>query len=344
MIRAGIVGFGWWGRTILETLSASRRIQVVAVTDVAPAQVKPECARLGLTWHDTLDAMIADSLLDVVILTSPHRFHEEQIVASAHGGKHVFCEKPLALTLDAAARAVAACIRNGVRLGVGHERRFEPPMEMVGNLLEEGEFGQLVQIEANFSHDKLCALEDDNWRLSRAESGCGPMTATGIHLLDMSIRLGGRAVTAYASNRSLTTRFESGDTMAAHITLESGVVASINAMLAVPFYARFTLFGSKGWIEVNDRSHVEAPSCWIVRRCSSTGVQTHEEFPPARPVLKNFESFCDAIEGSQTDYAIPLQQMLDTVAGMEAVFISTLQGSPVPVRQIVAGSLVAPPL
>ena len=341
MIRAGIVGFGWWGRTILETLAASRRIQVTAVTDVA-AEAKPQCVERGLRWHDTLAAMIADPQLDAVILTSPHRFHEEQIVAAARAGKHVFCEKPLALELDAAGRAVAACIQNRVRLGVGHERRFEPPMQMVGSLLEGGELGRLVHIEANFSHDKLCALPDGNWRLSRAESGCGPMTATGIHLLDMSIRLGGPAVEAYASNRSLTTKFESGDTMAAHVTLEGGVVASINAMLAVPFYARFTLFGSKGWIEVNDRSHVEAPSGWTVRRCSATGTQTQMELPPAQPVLKNFESFCDAIEGSQSDYAIPLQQMLDTVAGVEAVFCSTLQGLPVRVRRIVVGSLAAP--
>jgi predicted dehydrogenase len=78
----------------------------------------------------------------------------------------VFCEKPLALTRADARRAIEACNAKGVVLGVGHERRFEPPTLDLRRRVETGELGTLLQIEANFSQDKFLTLPAGNWRLS----------------------------------------------------------------------------------------------------------------------------------------------------------------------------------
>ncbi|MES2535512.1 MAG: Gfo/Idh/MocA family oxidoreductase [Pseudomonadota bacterium] len=334
MVHAAIVGLGWWGKIITKTLEASGKIRVIAAVEPNQEAGRAFCEQAGIRYYENFEDVLGERDVDVVILTSPHRFHEEQIIKAASAGKHVFCEKPLALSLDAATRAVKACIAQDVRLGIGHERRFEPPMVLLQNLFRDGVLGELLQIEGNFSHDKFLALAPDNWRLSRAEAACGPMTATGIHLLDLSVSLGKGAREVYATNRSLVTGFESGDSLSSNISLSNGAVAAINANLATPFYSRFTVFGSRGWIEIRDKSHVEAPTGWTMLRSSASGQPTITDYPVASPVLTNLEAFADAVRGTQKDYPVPLQEMLDTVAALEAVFESTLNGNIVHARSV----------
>lgn len=326
MIRAAIIGLGWWGKIITKTLEKSEKIRVVAAVEPDESVGRAFCMESGLLYLPSYSAALEEDL-DAIILTSPHRFHEEQVIQAATAKKHVFCEKPLSLSLESATRAVQACVANDIVLGIGHERRFEPPIQLIRNLLQDGALGEILQIEGNFSQNKLLNLPPDNWRLSRAEAGCGPLTATGIHLLDLALSLGGGAQSIYATNKSQATTFESGDSFSSHITLANGAVANINALLATPFYSRFAVFGSRGWIEVRDKSHVEAPTGWTV--LSSLGDQepTMADYPASKPVLANLEAFATAVqEGSQERYPIPLEEILNTVAAYEAAYESTLNG------------------
>ena len=117
------------------------------------------------------------------MLATPHSLHEAQIAAAVAAGKQVFCEKPLALTMAGAEKAVALCRDAGLVLGMGHERRWEPPIADMLAKADAGTLGRIHQIEANFSHDKFLALDRDNWRLKADQAPAGGMTATGIHLL-----------------------------------------------------------------------------------------------------------------------------------------------------------------
>jgi len=339
MINAVIVGLGWWGRTIAELVKKSDQLKIIGAVERNRASGEEFCSKSGLHFYQTFEAALADARVDAVIITTPHRFHEQQIVDAADAGKHVFCEKPLSLTLAAAARAVQACRRNGVRLGVGHERRYEPPLQAVRQMLDDGTLGRLTQIEGNFSHDKFVSFSPDNWRLSTAEAACGPMTATGIHLLDFAVRLGGGAQRVFARNNRVSTAFESGDSMSTLIELRNGATATINAMLATPFYARLTVFGSKGWVEVRDKSHVEAPTGWTMVRSTGGEAPVMTDYPAATPVLSNLEAFARAIAGRQEDYPIPLQEMLNTVGAFEAAFGSSLSGQPAIVENVLMENL-----
>jgi predicted dehydrogenase len=326
MIRTAIVGMGWWGRIITSIIRESAHLQAVAAVDTNRAAAEAFCKQNALTLYDRLDDVLREPGLDAVILTTPHRFHEEQVIAAANAGKHVFCEKPLALSLQAALRAVRACRANGVRLGVGHERRFEPPFMAVRQMLSDGALGRLLLIEGNYSHNKFAALSPDNWRLALAEAACGPMTSTGIHMLDFALSLGGGADRVLAKNSRLATTYESGDSMSTLIELRNGATATINVILATPFHARFAVFGSNGWIEIKDKTHNEAPSGWTVtQRIGNDGPVT-TEWPRASEVLCNLEAFARSIGGCQEDYPIPVEEMLNTVSTIEAVFESALSG------------------
>src|SRR5262245_60625003 len=158
VIKTGIVGLGWWGRTIAATLAESRHIRLVAAADVHPDAAKIAGSH-DLTFTTDVGQLLASPQIDAVILCTPHTLHCDQIVRAAAAGKHVFCEKPLALTRADAVRAIEACNTARVVLAIGHERRFEPPAVDLRRHIEAGELGTLLQIEANFSQDKFLSLQ-----------------------------------------------------------------------------------------------------------------------------------------------------------------------------------------
>jgi predicted dehydrogenase len=232
----------------------------------------------------------------------------------------VFCEKPLCLTLADAERAATACRDAGVVLGVGHERRFEPPVLELRRLLAEGALGVPLQIEANFSQDKFLGLAADNWRVSAQEAPAGPLTATGIHLLDLCVSLLGPAESALARVRRLGSDLANGDTLGALIGFRSGANALISAILATPFDGRFAVYGSEGWAEVRDKAHPEAPEGWTL-----TVARQVTEYAPASGVRANLEAFADAADG-RAAYPMPDTEKIGTVAALEAVVRSAASG------------------
>lgn len=275
---------------------------------------------------ESFDAILADAEIDAVVLCTPHTMHAEQIVWAAGAGKHVFCEKPLCLTRADAAAAITACLKAGVVLGVGHERRFEPPILALRRMVEAGELGTPLQMEANFSQDKFLALAADNWRLSGAEAPAGPMTATGIHLLDLAISFLGPADRVLANVRQLGSELSNGDTLGALIGFKSGANALLSAILATPFDGRFAVYGSKGWAEVRDKAHPEMSEGWTLTRVVRGAPREVIEFPPAPAVRHNLEAFARAVSGGAA-YPVPPEQMLGTIAAFEAVVRSSRSGA-----------------
>ncbi|MDT7952899.1 MAG: Gfo/Idh/MocA family oxidoreductase [Acetobacteraceae bacterium] len=320
-VTAAILGLGWWGRTIVDTLRGSPALRIVAGFDPAP-EAAGFAAEAVFTMKASYDEILRDSAIEAVILCTPHTQHAEQIARAAEAGKHVFCEKPLCLTRGEAETAIAACQRAGVQLGVGHERRFEPPILELRRLVESGDLGTALQIEANFSQDKFLALPADNWRLSGAEAPAGPMTATGIHLLDLAVSFLGPAESVLANVRQLGSKLVNGDTLAALVAFRGGANALLTAILATPFDGRFAIYGSQGWAEVRDKAHPERSEGWTLTTAMRGRERTVREFAPAPAVRANLEAFAAAVAGGAA-YPVPPEQMLATIAAFEAVVRSS---------------------
>jgi predicted dehydrogenase len=326
MLRTAVVGLGWWGMIIAQTIAAhSRKLQVVRGVDPNLAAAEPFGRTLGFPVSTGLEAALRDPAVQALVIATPHTLHEEQIVAAARAGKHVFAEKPLGLTLASARRSIEACRAGGVVLGIGHERRFEPPQAELRRLCESGGLGTLMQVEANFSHDKFVGLPADNWRLSPEQAPAGGMTATGIHLLDLSLSLLGPASRVFAHSRTLASRLPAGDSLSVLVELCSGASATLNVMMATPFVSRFAAYGSRGWVEIRDKTHVENPTGWLMTRAMAGEAPVTLYYAKATPVLANLEAFADAVAGVAA-YPIPQVQMLRTIAALEAVFRSAGSG------------------
>jgi predicted dehydrogenase len=247
------------------------------------------------------------------------------VIAAAEAGRHVFVEKPFTLSLADCDRALEAVSTAGVRLGIGYERRFEPAVEALTARAAAGELGELMLIEANFSHDRFLALPPDSWRLSSAHAPVGPLSATGIHLVDLAISLLGRPTAVWAANSTLATSFENGDSLSVMLRFESGATAHLNAVLATPFQGRVRLFGSREWVEISDRSHPDAPSGWDVTRALPAGSPSVEFLPPFDAVRENLERFGASLRGGP-DYPITVDQIRLSVATSDAITRSTADG------------------
>lgn len=331
--RVAVIGLGWWGQTISRLIKTSDVLQLVAGSDLNPTTGRAFTQEIGVDFLNDLDAALADPRVEGVILCTPHTQHGAQMILAAQAGKHIFCEKPLALQCADVVAAMAAINQRGLTLAVGHERRFEPPIIRAMEMIHSGELGRPLQMEANFSQDKFLSLPPENWRLSAAEAPAGPMTATGIHLLDLSIGVFGPAETVYASVKQLGSSLVNGDTLAILATYKSGGHALISAILATPFVGRFAVYCSQGWVEVRDKSHPEASTGWVLTYCKRGEAEQSVTYEPYPAVLANLEAFANAAQGRKP-YPVPQEQMLANICALEAVVKSTRSAS---IQQVEAG-------
>lgn len=317
MISAAVIGLGWWGQKVVRDLQGSPHIRVCLGVDPRPEGRAPAEA-IGIRTADGFEHALADEAVDAVILCTPHKFHAEQIVAAAQAGKHVFCEKPLTTTGAQAREAIKVVTAAGVQLGIGHERRFEPGVMRLRSMCEAGDLGTPLVFEGNFSQDKFLDLPPDNWRLSDTDAPVGPLSATGIHLVDLAIALFGRPVDVWARLSTLGSGFANGDTLTITLGFPGGQTALITAILTTPFLGRVAVLGSRGWVEIRDRNHPEFPQGWdvTIARRGADPVTTY--YPPHPSVRDNIEQFARAAAGEIT-YPVTYGEMLANVDAFEVI-------------------------
>jgi predicted dehydrogenase len=317
MIKAAIIGLGWWGQTILKNIAGSTVIKPVLAVDPLES-ARATAATLGVATASRFEDALAHGDVEAVILCTPQDRHAEQIAAAARSGRHVFCEKPLCTTSAEAETAIAAVRKAGVRLGIGHERRFEPAVIEMRQRFAAGEFGAPLQLEGNFSQDKFLKLPADNWRLSNSENPVGPLSATGIHMVDLAIALLGRPTSVWARLATLGSDFANGDTLSITLGFESGATAMLSAVLATPFMGRLALLGSKGWMEIRDRTHPENSTGWDVTSVHRDEIPVTAFYPPHPAVRDNLEAFGRAALG-EASYPVTLEEMLANVRSFAAI-------------------------
>jgi predicted dehydrogenase len=322
------VGLGWWGRTIVQRLQGSDKLLVVRAVDVRPETAAPFAAEHGLPLSSSLDEALADPEVEAVILATPHSLHKGQVLASAAAGKHVFCEKPLALRGADAREMVRACNERGLVLGVGHERRFEPALIEAKRLIDDGELGTLMHIEASFSHDKLANVPADDWRSSKVDSPIPAITGMGIHQTDAFINMIGEVSEVYTQTARRVLETEGGDVASVQVRFASGATGFLNSILVTPLYLRLAVFGSKAWVEVRNETHPDTPGPTTLTLCRAGAAPDSRRFEWTDTVRANLEAFADAIEG-RAPYPFSDAQKIANIALLEALCESAETGLPV---------------
>jgi len=329
MIRIGIIGLGWWGKQIVTCLAESPRFKVVAGCDIDTQTAAPFATAHKLNLIEDYRGLIRRADLDAIAVVTPHLLHEEMAIAALKAGKHVFCEKPLALTATSAERILAASEKAGSVLGIGHERRYEPAMEEMRRLFDSGTLGCVLHMDANVSHNNFRKMDPSNWRRDARHAPAGAWTALGIHLGDMFVSLAGKPVRVAARTASQIFPVPSEDFVSAEIDFENGARGRITCLSTPPFYGRFTLVCDQGWVETQEGGNVDKgiPSSFV--HCGPDGVRQIRRYEHTNTVRMNFEAWANAIEG-RAPYRFTNDQLLANIRILDAVTRSAAaNGTPV---------------
>ena len=325
MIKAAMVGLGWWGRHLVKSVAGSDKIEIVRLTSRSPHGHKAYSDETGIPLADSYRHVLEDPDVEAVILCTPHTQHEEQVLAAVEHGKQIFCEKPLSLTRAGIERMLEAVNGAGLIMGVGHERRYESTMEAIAEIVASGEMGTLMHLEANFSHSIFASVDADNWRGSTEEAPAAGMTGMGVHLTDLFISMFGpvEAVNAQSAQRVLP--LPTGDLVTVQMRFCNGATGFVGAISATPYYGRFSVFGEKLWVEARDDAHPQEGGRTHLISCGPDGVQHSQTFEPKDPVRANLEEWADAVAGKGS-YRFTDEERVGNVALLEAIAKSVSGG------------------
>jgi len=146
----GIIGLGSLAKEQFgPALSSDPKSKLVAVCDVTMELAESFAASYGVERaYDSLEKMLKDPELDVLLIATPNNFHAEQTIQAAEAGKHVLCEKPMALTVPDCERMIEACKKNKVKLAVDFQNRFHPAHVEARRLIEAGMIGEITVVKA----------------------------------------------------------------------------------------------------------------------------------------------------------------------------------------------------
>jgi predicted dehydrogenase len=314
VLKTAVVGLGWWGKTPVKAAREfGAPLRFVRGVSLEPDSVREFAAEQGMTLGTSLDEVLADHAVQAVILATPHSQHRAQVEAAAAAGKHIYCEKPFALSKTDAAAMLGACKRAGVVIGVGHHFRLMPSMRVLAELKDKGAFGTIMHVEGNYSHDWLADYPRDGWRMQAEESRAGGMTGMGIHVLDCFRDLVGPMKRIAALSKARALKLPAGDTTAALIEFENGATGTLGTTLKTPFDWRIAVYGE------NCRAESVSETRAIVRYAGKEPEVIDN--PPDNHLGRNLDFFAKAALG-QNAFPISPAGILQTAAALEAVFKS----------------------
>ena len=310
-IRWGVIGCGGIAdrRTIPEGIIPAASAELVAVQDAFLPRMKEVAEKYGVTGYATVEELLADDSVDAIYIATPTHVHHEQTVAAAKAGKHVLCEKPLALTLEECEASIKACADAGVKFGTNFMMRFHACHETIRAMVAAGALGTPVLGRAELP----CWYPpiEGAFRQSISLGGGGSLLAMGNHCLDLLEYIFGSKVARVACfTDNLVQDYESEDTAVATLHFANGAVGMVDTLFNVPDAAArnmLELYGSRGsMVTQGTIGQASTGSIMAVIEGETKGYdaqQVREEGAAEQiiaPALVNMsqaaiEGFCDAI-------------------------------------------------
>lgn len=199
-------------------------------------------------WRD----LVKDDEIDAVYIATPVFLHTEQTIAAANAGKHILCEKPMALNVKECDEMIAACKANNVKLGIAYYRRFYPVIKRVKEVIESDIIGKIAVVQINaFEYFDDSGENPRHWLIEKSKSGGGPLMDFGCHRLEVLTHLFGeiKQFKSIISNEIFKREVE--DTASVLLQFETGV----NATLTITHSAlepkdKLDIYGTKGSVHI----------------------------------------------------------------------------------------------
>ncbi len=253
-IKFAVVGCGNIGRRHIAVIEAEERAAVVAICDVE----KGKCEKIVETYgkipsYTDYAKMLSETEADIISICTPHGLHAEMAIAAAKAGKHILVEKPMALSIKDAERMVQAANENNVKLIVVKQNRYNTPIALTKQAIEEGRLGKIYMVQSNilWNRNKEYYTES-NWRGKKNLEG-GALYTQVSHFIDLLIWWFGEVTEATTKLETKKHTIETEDCGSSILKFESGVMGSLTWTTCVynkNFEGSITIMGEKGTIKV----------------------------------------------------------------------------------------------
>jgi len=216
-------------KRVLAAIQNDPGSELVAACRGDSSRVESFCADHGIPRAcATFEELAADADIDCVYLATPVHLHRPHTLAAAAAGKHVLCEKPMALSAAECDEMIAACREHGVRLGVAYYRRFYPALDRIRQWLAEGAIGRPLAVSAvTATPFAIAPGEEGYWRVIPEQGGGGSLMDIGSHRLDLFLDLFGPLSQVQAICSTVAAAYDSEDAATLSLRFDSGLHGSL---------------------------------------------------------------------------------------------------------------------
>lgn len=252
-LNIGVISCSVMAQLHMKAVIDHPNAELYMICDINEALLNETAAKYNISRKTTdYRQMLADPAVDAVIIVTPDQTHREISVAALEAGKHVLCEKPMALTLDDCKAMIAAAAKAKTKMMVGQICRYTPGFVAAKNLIERGEIGELFFVETEYAHDY--AHIDVEWRLDPLRHG---FLGGGCHAVDLARWIAGdpEEVFAYANHKMLP-NYPTDDCTIAVMKFPNNVIGKVFVSTGCKrsYTMRSVFYGSKGTIITDNTS------------------------------------------------------------------------------------------
>jgi UDP-N-acetyl-2-amino-2-deoxyglucuronate dehydrogenase len=252
-VRVALVGCGRISQNHFEAVRAVEGLRLTAVCDLVEERAREAGEREGVPWYTAYPRMLEDAPCDVIAVCTPSGLHPQHGILAARAGKHVVCEKPMAITLSAADELVQACDEAGVVLFVVKQNRLNPPIQLLKKAIDKGRFGRIYLANTTVRWTRPQEYYDQApWRGTWEFDG-GAFMNQASHYVDLIQWLVGPVDSVMAKTATLARKIETEDTGVAILKFRSGALGVIEVtMLTWPrnLEGSITVLGEKGTVKI----------------------------------------------------------------------------------------------
>ena len=265
--KVGVIGVGTIGRAHLNALVANKKTEVAAIADINPDALKSvsEKFKIEKAFTDYQDLLSLDDLDGVAVCTPPFA-HAKITCDAASSGKHVLCEKPMAINSEEAKRMVEACDEAGVKLGICSARsRFNPSVSLAKKYVDAGKIGRVYYYRATTLRRRgrpgIDILKESKWFLDSSKAGGGALIDIGCYDIDASLYLLGNVQPVSASAMrftgiepavNLSTVYDVEEHSSIFVRFKEGITATFETAWAsnIGPHTETLIFGSAGGLKL----------------------------------------------------------------------------------------------
>ncbi len=252
-VRIALAGCGRISRNHFDAIAKIDGLELAAVCDIVPERATEAGKKFGVPAFESFDEMLASVQCDAVALCTPSGLHPKQGILAARAGKHVICEKPMAISLQDADALVRECDAAGVQLFVVKQNRLNPAIQLLRRAIDRGRFGRIYLANTTVRWTRPQEYYDQApWRGTWALDG-GAIMNQASHYVDLIQWLVGPVESVIAKTATLARRIEAEDTGIAVLKFRSGALGVIEVtMLTYPrnLEGSITILGEKGTVKV----------------------------------------------------------------------------------------------